>query len=321
MTLVNQSKGVIDANEGAGAYPLVIDTGTNAVVNSGTLEATGTGNELYIASSVTNSLGNLTANEGEVVAAGAVAGGGAIIEGAGIVEFGAASTANTRFAVASTGELILDDAVQYTGTVVGFGANTTQSIDLPNVQFATLSKSYLEASPNTSGTLTVKDTAGDIAHIKFNGTYTLSKFTFANDGNGGTLITDPPVDQKNHTIASGATLTLTTAATGTDTFTGKSGTLVLDDASGFRGKIEAFGGQDQLDLADIGFGSKPRSALPKTAATGGELKVSDGIHTANIALLGNYMASTFALASDGHGGTLITDVPHAQQGVLAMPYA
>jgi hypothetical protein len=321
MTLVNQSKGVIDANEDAGAYPLIIDTGTNAVVNTGTLEATGTGNELYIASPVTNLDGTLLANDGELVAAGAVNGGRAEIYGSGTIEFGAVSTTNVRFNIGSTGELILDDAVQFTGSVVGFGANTTQSIDLPDVQFATLSKSYLPGSPNTTGTLTVKDTAGDIAHLKLAGTYSLANFTFANDGGGGTLITDPPVDQKNHTIASGATLTLTTAATGTDTFAGKSGTLVLDDASGFRGKIAGFGGKDLVDLADIGFGSNTTLGFAENGSTGGELKVGDGIHTANIALLGNYMASTFAIASDGHGGTLITDVPHAQQGVLALPVA
>ena len=41
--------------------------------------------------------------------------------------------------------------------------------------------------------------------------------------------------------------------------------------------------------------------------TGGTLSVSDGTHTANLALLGSYMASNFAMASDGHGGTAVTD--------------
>jgi hypothetical protein len=35
--------------------------------------------------------------------------------------------------------------------------------------------------------------------------------------------------------------------------------------------------------------------------------VTDGTHTANIALLGNYLASTFVTSSDGHGGTAIVD--------------
>jgi len=159
LTLINQSKGLIAClNDVA---PLVIDTGTNAVTNTGTLEANATG-ELYIASPVTNSSGKLIAY-GELVAAAAVTGGTATIEDAGTVEFGSASSAATTFAAGSTGELILDDGAHYTGTVSGFG--TTQSIDLPNVQFATVSKSY------SSGILTVKDTSGDIAKIKFSGSY------------------------------------------------------------------------------------------------------------------------------------------------------
>jgi hypothetical protein len=190
MTLINGLKGVIDGS--STAEPLVIDTGTNIVKNNGTLEATG-GGELYIASPVTNAGGNLIANDGELVAAGAVTGGRATIAGTGTVEFGAASSAATTFALGSTGEVILDDAAQYIGTVSGFGKNITQSIDLPNVQFATASKAY------SGGTLTVKDTDGDVAKIKFSGSYMLASFNLNNDGNGGTLITDPPVAKTTHT--------------------------------------------------------------------------------------------------------------------------
>jgi hypothetical protein len=38
----------------------------------------------------------------------------------------------------------------------------------------------------------------------------------------------------------------------------------------------------------------------------GTLTVTDGVHAANIALIGQYTASEFALSNDGHGGTLIT---------------
>ena len=37
--------------------------------------------------------------------------------------------------------------------------------------------------------------------------------------------------------------------------------------------------------------------------------MSDGAHTANIALLGNYMASVFVAQSDGQGGTSVVDPP------------
>ena len=35
--------------------------------------------------------------------------------------------------------------------------------------------------------------------------------------------------------------------------------------------------------------------------------MSDGRHAAAIALLGNYMAGSFAATADGHGGTLVTE--------------
>lgn len=42
-----------------------------------------------------------------------------------------------------------------------------------------------------NGTLTVRDTAGHVAHIKFAGGYALSNFQLSDDGAGGTLVKDP----------------------------------------------------------------------------------------------------------------------------------
>jgi hypothetical protein len=55
--------------------------------------------------------------------------------------------------------------------------------------------------------------------------------------------------------------------------------------------------------------------------TGGMLSASDGPQIAKIALLGQYMASSFVTASDGGGGTLITDPPPNQQQLLTQPHA
>jgi hypothetical protein len=225
LTLINEQKGLIDALSGGGIVgPLVIDTGVNAIVNKGTLEAT-TG-QLYIASNVTNS-GNLLANGGYLVAAGAVSGGAATIESTGALEFEGASSAATRFAAGSSGELILDSG-QYIGAVSGFGSNTTQSIDLTNVQFASVTKSYAPASPNKSGTLTIKDGAGDVAHIKFSGTYTLASFNLANDGNGGVLITDPPIEKKATPVSNMELFTNYLASFVAPASTGHGVTLAMD---------------------------------------------------------------------------------------------
>jgi hypothetical protein len=55
--------------------------------------------------------------------------------------------------------------------------------------------------------------------------------------------------------------------------------------------------------------------------TGGTLTVSDGLHAQSLPLLGQYMASSFSMASDGHGGTLISDPALTQQSQLTLPHA
>ena len=88
------------------------------------------------------------------------------------------------------------------------------------------------------------------------------------------------------------------------------GTLTLDNAQHFTGQIAGFAGRDQIDVGDIGFGAHSTlGRSPNPAGTGGTLLVSDGFHIANLALLGQYMAGSFAAASDGHGGTIITEPP------------
>jgi hypothetical protein len=52
-------------------------------------------------------------------------------------------------------------------------------------------------------------------------------------------------------------------------------------------------------------------------SSGGTLTVTDGTHAANIALLGNYMASVFVAGSDGHGGTALGGA----QALVTPPHA
>ena len=56
--------------------------------------------------------------------------------------------------------------------------------------------------------------------------------------------------------------------------------------------------------------------------TGATLTVKEATHVAKIALLGNYIATSFVTAADGHGGTLLTQaVQTAQQPLLTHPVA
>lgn len=92
------------------------------------------------------------------------------------------------------------------------------------------------------------------------------------------------------------------------TFTAATGTLALDNSSNFNGQISGFGGGDQIDLADIFSGASMTLAYSAQGNDlGTTLTVSDGTDTANLVLFGQYLASDFAISSDGRGGTLITD--------------
>ena len=185
MLLANQ--GVIDAT---GTNPLIIDTGTSAVTNSGTLEATGNG-ELFVASNVTNT-GHLIANNGTVIFEGAVSGNGtATVQGTGSIKFGSTTTASTTFAVGANGTVTFDASSKLTSKLSITGFTLGDTIDLADIN-------YSGSGPTlafNSGVLTVSD-GTDTAKIKMIGSFTLASFHAAPDGSGGTLITDPPAPKK-----------------------------------------------------------------------------------------------------------------------------
>ncbi|WP_456619830.1 MULTISPECIES: beta strand repeat-containing protein [unclassified Bradyrhizobium] len=103
-------------------------------------------------------------------------------------------------------------------------------------------------------------------------------------------------------------------------FAGPNASLVLAQASALTGSISGWQDHDSIDLGDILFGDGVTSFAyaQNSGNTGGTLTVSDGTHTASLSLLGQYSAADFALSSDGHGGTLISDpgAANAQQQML-----
>lgn len=106
------------------------------------------------------------------------------------------------------------------------------------------------------------------------------------------------------------------------TFAGADATLVLDHASDFSGFLSGWQDGNHLDLGDIQFGESTTLAYVANAGSnGGKLTVSDGSHTVSLALLGQYTAADFALSSDGHGGSLISDPGVQVQNQLATAHA
>jgi hypothetical protein len=110
-------------------------------------------------------------------------------------------------------------------------------------------------------------------------------------------------------VGSGASAELTGAYSGSISFAGATGTLVIDNSANFHGTI---GGQlakgDIIDLADITAGAGATIGYSGNNSPG-TLTVSDGIKTASLALLGNFSLANFIASSDGHGGTNVVDPP------------
>jgi autotransporter passenger strand-loop-strand repeat protein len=142
-----------------------------------------------------------------------------------------------------------------------------------------------------------------------------------NIGDGGTAF--------HTTINSGGTEAVYYGGVAHDvTFGGPSATLLLDvtfSSPASNGTtISGFQAGDTIDLAVfLSPFNVPGTTLGFTenaSNTGGTLTVSDGSHVASMALLGQYMASSFALSSDGYGGTFVTDPAVAAQASIATPH-
>jgi autotransporter passenger strand-loop-strand repeat protein len=100
-------------------------------------------------------------------------------------------------------------------------------------------------------------------------------------------------------------------ASGTVTFAG-GGTLELDAGAGFTGKVKGFAAPDRIDLRSVAFGAATTRSFTEAAShTSGTLTVTDGTHTVQLTLLGQYLTSNFTLSTDNHGGTRVTDPPIA----------
>jgi hypothetical protein len=256
------------------------------------------GGTALVSGTVTNGGTLFASAAGSVIeiASGAVVNGGVALIGDGIVDIAGSSGESVRFLSNGNGGLKIAAAAghasAFSGRVSGFGgvghANQTQFIDLVSVTSAgVIASSYLPANAgNTSGTLFISSGGTMVAAIKLVGSYSAGNFHITS-GTGGTIaITDP-------TVPNGGSVQ--TSAASTFPRTG-------------------------IDLPDIAFGAHTTLAYAQNATgTGGTLTVSDGRHTAAIALLGNYMAGSFVAVADGHGGTLVTET-NAQQPPLLLTH-
>jgi hypothetical protein len=333
LTLFNS--GLIEAT---GTHALIIDTGVDPVsgpvvgnllvtnTSTGVLEAA-PGHTLQIDDNVQNDgliqAGSSGSNSAAVVhVTGNITGTGSIdLFNHATVEIGGSvsSGQTVNFESAGGGSLlILDDSHDFHGTITGLTEFSTESLE-NHVDLMDLA--YRQGHMSTSysnGLLTIKNGLDSVTLHVSPSQGMDPAFEFANDGSGHTLIDDPSPSGAM-TIDSNQTLDISSAATGTVTFTnsnGNTGALVLGDSHEFTGTIAGFTGDgtpdnsDAIDLQDINFAKLTTETYTENASgTGGTLTLSDGTNTASLNFLGNYAPANFNFSSDGNGGTLLNEAP------------
>jgi hypothetical protein len=191
---VIDNSGLISASGSYDAQHVSNMTIDTTLENAGTVEASD-GASIYIGAVVANTGTVLVSSGGDIDLHDAVTGGSATISG-GTLQFDGSSNVAVAFdngsGTPAYGELVLSDAPQFSGVISGFAGTApdaahSDAIDLTDINYG--SADFAEHYDSVTGLLTVTDGA-NTAHISFaDFNATLS---FASDGSGGTLVTDPP---------------------------------------------------------------------------------------------------------------------------------
>jgi len=115
-------------------------------------------------------------------------------------------------------------------------------------------------------------------------------------------------------IDAGQTLEIDGSVAGQQTvaFSDGKDTLILGDATTFRGRLSNFGATDRLDFVGFDRATATLAFSENGSGTVGRLTISDATHQATVVLLGQYAAAGFRAFSDGDGGTLVTYTPPSE---------
>ncbi|RQR64585.1 hypothetical protein DIE18_05115 [Burkholderia sp. Bp9125] len=319
------------------------DANGNAVIALGdgaTITVTGvhstdltSDNFVFDQAPVTTNAGVMTVNDGAMLPVGGT------IDNTGTITLG------------STGDLTRFEVLVKSATLEG-GGHVTLSDDSHNVIFGSTPDATLVNVDNTiagagqigAGQLTLVNegtivASGANALVIDTGTHAVvNTGTLEATGSGGLVIDSAVANTGNlwanngnltihgdvtgagsATISGAATLEFGGASAENTTFAdGAAGTLKLDQSAGFTGTVSGFGAGDTLDLADVLYSDHTTlSFTANDTGTGGTLTVSDGAHTAQVALQGNLSAGGFQLSHDQGSGTVVTytppPLPHVQE--------
>ena len=284
--------------DGTGTFEL--DGGSDALSNI-TLSA---GKMVVINSSVTLSgtidlTGTLTVTTPSLI----VAAGGASLTGGGTISLSNTAT-NSIHGASAAATLTNGDIIRGAGKLGG-GVMT-----LVNTK---------------SGTI---ESAGTLALTVDTGANTIANAGLIEALGGGGLAIKSAVNNTGTLESDNGTLTVNGAVTGAglvkvvggvttfaSTFSenvgfGSTGRLVLSHSQTYGGTISAFSHTGTTSAGsgpDIAFSGGDLGATYAGTAASGILTVTDGTHTANIHLTGNYLAATWTLSAAAGGGTHVVD--------------
>jgi autotransporter passenger strand-loop-strand repeat protein len=175
---------------GGTARGLTISNGGYEVVYAGGVESGTTISSGGVVADYGSSIGDTILSGGTLYVLSGAAVNGATVSGGllNIRSGGTAGTSQIDFSSAG-GTLQLDDSVHFSGAIGNF--HDGGFLDLRDIAFGG-STTLAYADSGTSGTLTVTD-GTHTAQILMLGAFVEGNFTKQSDGNGGTLITDPPI--------------------------------------------------------------------------------------------------------------------------------
>jgi fibronectin-binding autotransporter adhesin len=325
-TLSIGGSGIVEVENGVHGAAALSDL---TVENSGGLQVD---NGVTLAlNNVTISGGTLTDNgiieaaSGTSIISAAVAVTGAfIIDDSVVLQFDGAvgGGANISFADGS-GTLYLTAPTNFSGEILGI-SGSGDIIDLQGYDTSAVA-STSGGFNGTTTTLTITDPGHTTLEYVLAGNLSGDTWTVSEDSNNaGIDIADPPAvsgvssggagpsPDAPIVIGAGASHTIDAVYDQTVAFTGGIGSLVLNDPEGFSGQIIGFAGtapdaahSDTVDLVGINYDSS-HFAESYNSSTG-LLTVTDGSDSAHLTF-DNFNA-TLDFASDGNGGTLITDPP------------
>ncbi len=277
--------GVVQELTGNGLFPAV------PLLNLAGGDVVGTGG---VYAEVTNS-GTIEARGGLLAVNQAVLGAGTLqIDAGSTLELESSVSAGQVVDFASnTSQLVLLSPSSFAGTLSGFGAGDV--LDLPGQSLTGVGCS--------SGTLVVSTAT---QNFRFVGTTLLGgELSAGHDIHGGATVSFVP-----QTVGTGSPAVLIPvsqpkmlfwASPAGDEFQGSSADLA-------GAHIGNWSATDSLDITDL---APAHATLATTQTTGLDtLVLSDGSHTATLSLAGTFSAGGFHLASDAHGGTLLTYTGH-----------